>query len=397
MRALRGPAAGRLTFLALLFGCSGVTEVSTADLAQAVARDGVPFDGPAIPSAVVDRLAAHKLILVGETHWLREHRVFMAELVRKLHARGFRQILVEWPQMVDWRLADYVNDGGLVAGWQPGETFGGSIATAIRDFNRTLPDEEHVQVRAIDINLADYGGASSFLGLFRELTDQLPGAPPVRAFLERAYDSPEQQRRTLESLRDDLSADRAALVASWGQDRYDIVAEMVEVELASAGIRALYGDRYDVAARMREDVIKRLADLRLQGYAHGTIINVGANHAQKSRLKGTDQQWLGDYLVNESRAVGGSVIVVGVTAARIEPEPGATARFDVLDASPRNEVFRIITETWPQRNVFLPLDDPLFGRGGVPMNYEGSIYRGAPAQVYDAFLQYGLAHYIPIR
>jgi len=60
-----------------------------------MARDGVAFDGPAIPATVLDRLATNKLILVGETHWLREHRVLMAELVRQLHGRGFRQILVD--------------------------------------------------------------------------------------------------------------------------------------------------------------------------------------------------------------------------------------------------------------------------------------------------------------
>ncbi|MGD8276383.1 MAG: hypothetical protein PVH00_00090 [Gemmatimonadota bacterium] len=89
--------------------------------------------------------------------------------------------------------------------------------------------------------------------------------------------------------------------------------------------------------------------------------------------------------------------MAGVTAARIEPEPGATDRFDVLDVSPPNEVFRIISETWPGKTVFLPFDDPIFERDGITMNFEGILYRGAPARIYDAFLQYPLAHYIPIR
>ena len=40
--------------------------------------------------------------------------------------------------------------------------------------------------------------------------------------------------------------------------------------------------------------MKRLADARLAGCEHGSIVNVGGNHAQKKRLKGTDHEWLGD-------------------------------------------------------------------------------------------------------
>lgn len=381
----------------LLAACSAVTEVTTVQLAEVIERDAIAFEADAIPAEVIERFASHKVVFVGETHWLREHRIFMAELIRRLHDRGFRQILVEWPQMVDWTLADYVNDGGIFTDWEPGETFGGSIATAVRDFNRTLPDEEHFQVRAVDINLADYGGASSFHDLLRTFADHLPGEGPLAEFFTRAYGSQAEQRSALEALRDGLEGDQTGLAASWGQDRYEMAAEMVEVELVSVGIRALYGRRYDSAARMREDVIKMLADRRLAGYPYGSLINFGGNHAQKSRFRGTDQEWLGDYLVHKSEAPGGPVIVVGVTAARIEPEPGATARFDLMDASPSNEVFRVMSETWPGMTIFLPLDDPLFTRDGVPMNYEGTVEVGAPALIYDAFLQYPLAHYIPIR
>jgi len=395
--AAHSPNVRAIAALAVLAACSSATEVPTTELAPVVARDGLAFEGTAIPGEVIDRLAGNRVVMVGETHWLREHRIFMSALIRELHAHGFRQILVEWPQMIDWALADYVNDGGVYADWEPGESFGGSIATAVRDFNRTLGDADHFQVRAIDVNLSDYGGGSSFLDLLRGLADQLPDTGPLQSFFQQPYDTPQQQRKALESLREALEARRAELTGAWGADRYDVVVEMEEIERASAGIRALYPDHYDAAARLREDVIKQLADLRLQGYPYRSLVNFGANHVQKSRLRGTDQEWLGDYLVHESRAPGGAVIVVGVTAARIEPEPGATARFDVLDVSPSNEVFRVISEAWPGRTVFLPFDDAVFERDGITMNFEGTLYRGAPARIYDAFLQYPLAHYIPIR
>jgi hypothetical protein len=175
-----------------------------------------------------------------------------------------------------------------------------------------------------------------------------------------------------------------------------MVAEMVEVELASALVRAARQDHYDLSVRIREDAMKQIADRRLEGYAHHSLINVGGNHAQKKRLKGTKQEWLGDYLVHRSEAVGGSAIVLVVTAARIVSATGSAVPDYDLGASPENELFRVMNETWPDEIVFLPMDDPLFSADGVPMNFEGIIHVGAPKQHYDVFLLLPLAHRVPL-
>jgi hypothetical protein len=170
---------------------------------------------------------------------------------------------------------------------------------------------------------------------------------------------------------------------------------MVEVERVSVGVNALREDRYDLSARLREDAIKSLVDRRLLNRDSRSLINIGANHAQKELLKGTEQEWLGDYLVHSSAAVGGSVVVFGIGAARGEPGTGGgISGWDLLDASPANELWRLMNETWPDRTVFLPLDDPVFEEGGVVMNFEGTLYSGAPKRHYDALLQYPVAHHV---
>lgn len=175
------------------------------------------------------------------------------------------------------------------------------------------------------------------------------------------------------------------------------MVEMVDVERASVPIRAMREDRYDLTVRMRESVMKLLADARLKDYEHRTLMNVGGNHAQKEYLKGTNQEWLGDYLVHRSDAVGGSSIVLTVTAARIVSDgPSETLLFDVADASPENELWRIMNGTWPDQIVFLPVDDPIFLGDGVPMNYEETIYVGFPKRHYDVFLLLPLAHRVPL-
>jgi hypothetical protein len=374
--------------------CSLLPEVSKEELEQIVQRDAVPFDAQSIPDEILDRLASHRVVLVGETHFLREHRELMVELLRELHARGFRQFLFEWTQVADWLLADYVQEGGLEPDWAPPLSIGGDMLAAIRDFNRTLPEDERIRVHGVDVTLPDYGGGESFLWSLGRLAQHLPDPGPLSSFLQGDYDTPESQTALLEALQAELSAGRSDLAASWGQHWYDTVVEMVEVELTSVPIRAIRESNYDKSVRLREDAIKQLVDSRLQDLPHGTLINFGSTHAQKERLRGTEVEWLGDYLVHKSQAADGSVIVLEVSAAHIIPVPGSGNPDSDLAASPENELFRVMNQTWPNQIVFLPLDDPLFSSGRIPMNF-GDIHVGAPKRHYDVFVLLPQAHRLP--
>ena len=370
------------------------SRVSTAELEQIVQRDGVPFDVGAIPDEVLDRLASHRVVLVGETHFLREHRELMVELLRELHARGFRQFLFEWTQVADWLLADFVHDGGLEPDWAPPLSIGGEMITAIRDFNRTLPENEQIRVHGVDVTLQDYGGGESFLWSLGRLAQHLPDPGPLSSFLQGEYDSAESQTALLETLQAELNAGRSDLVTSWGEPWYDTIVEMVEVELTSVSIRAIRESNYDKSVRLREDAIKQMVDSRLQDLPHGTLINFGSTHAQKERLRGTEVEWLGDYLVHKSQAADRSVIVLEVSAAHIVELPESGNPDSDLATSPENELLRVMNQTWPDQIVFLPLDDPLFSNGRIPMNF-GDVYVGAPKRHYDVFVLLPKAHRLP--
>jgi hypothetical protein len=60
--------------------------------------------------------------------------------------------------------------------------------------------------------------------------------------------------------------------------------------------------------------------------------------------------------------------------------------FDLLVAPPENEILRVMNHTLPGSFVFLPLDDPLFSEGRIPINSMGEIYVTAPKRHYDAYL-----------
>lgn len=395
MKRIRRCVKTGLGLAVALAGCSGVTEVSTPDLIQVVERDGRAFDDRDLPAAVIDQIRAYKVIVVGEIHFLQEHRQLMAELIRRLHMHGYRQLLFEWPHMADWIVNDYVINGDRVPGWIPPTSLGGDLLAEIRAFNRTLPPASQFEVHGIDVNLSDYGGAAAFLDLFSLFTQDLQPHDIRERFLQRDYAVPDDQRDALESMRDELRARRTELIGAWGNENYESVVEQVDVELISVGVRALRADRYDTSVRLRENAMKQIAERRLTAYPYRTLINVGSNHAQKIRLKGTDQEWLGDYLVHKSPAASGSVTVISVYAAQIN-RSGSVAE-DLLRNSPANEIFRVMHESWPQKTVFLPLDDPIFRDHEVPMISEGTVYTGKPKECYDILLLLPVAHQVPIN
>lgn len=386
-------AIGAGTIAGGYFVWDQVTRVSKEDLASIVQRDGLPFAEGTIPDEVLDRLASKRIVLVGEFHFLREHRDLIASMLRELHGHGFRQYLFEWTQAADWLLADYVNDGGLEPAWTPPHDIGGTVLTAIRDVNRTLPEDERIQVHAIDVHLSDYGGTDGWLNILGLLANHLPDPGPITAFLESDHETGESHQAQLEALQIQLHDKRTELVASWGAPLYDTIVEMVEVELRSSPVRALRESDYDDSVRLREETIKWLADRRIEENPGGTLINFGSTHAQKTGLVGTENvEWLGDYLVHRSSIGSGSTISLLVAPARIVSVPGSNVPDFDLSASPANELLRAVGETWPDRIVFMPLDDPLFHAGRVPVNFSGEIYVSAPQTQYDALILLPIAH-----
>jgi hypothetical protein len=381
-------------------GCSGgdTADVTAAELAVVTQRDGMVFDDSSIPDRALDRLAEHRVVLLGETHHLREHWAFVATLLSDLHEAGFRQLLIEAPQMAGWLLDDYVRGGPLVPEWEAPPFYERRLA-AIRALNETLPSDERIHVRAIDANEEWYGGASDFVLLLGWVVDHLPDSGDVDVSLGANYPdaAPATQKEAIAALLESLEADRATLVAAWGADWHDRVIEMAEVELSSIDVRAQRRDDDNDAARAREQIVKRLADERIAECSCGTVINIGGHHAQKSHLMGTEQEWMGDYLAHQSTVVAGSIIVVGFSSARTELESGAGGTpWNILESeSPDNELFRVMAETWPGQNVFLPLDDSLFSDRTVAFNSEDVIYATPLKEQYDAIVQYGLAHRMP--
>ena len=386
-----------LAVSAASLSCGGGVDadVSRAELAAIVEADSLSFDGTNVPSQLSEQLAPNQVIVLGETHHLREHWAFVAELLRALHGSGVRQLLIESPQMADWLFDDYVTGGGLEPTYELPAFYSRQLE-AIRSFNETLPPDERIHVRLIDVNEEHHGGAEAFRGLLALTMQHVDQYAPASTFLDTDFADEDAERDAIEILQSALEDDRDMLITMWGADWYARVVEMISVERSSIDVRSFRETDDEEAVRQREAVIKGLVDDRLTDYPHRTVINIGSTHAQKSYLRGTEIEWLGDYLVHRSPAVTGGIIVIDIVAARIELEPGATGtEFDVIDSSPDYELFRTMAETFPGKTVYLPLEATLFRDQTVAVNYEETIFVATLGDQYDAVLLYGSAHRMP--
>ncbi len=394
MRRLPGTKVPMMCLLALLSvaSCSAEAEVSREEMVQLVQTKAVAFSDLNLSSEILEDLASHRVVVLGETHRLREHWEFLAMLVEDLHGSGFRQVLIEAPHMAEWLYDDYVHGGVLAPGWEPPKFYEDRLA-GIREINEGLEPGERIRVRAIDVNEEHHGGGRAFRDVLGSLVHILGDAGPVGAFTATPAGSPEEQRESIERLSASLRSESSTLSEEWGPEWFAHVEEMVEVERASIDIREYRQSDDDRAARAREEKIKELVESRLANDEGRSVINVGGHHAQKSPLMGTSQEWLGDYLAHRSGAAEGSVFIIGFTSAETVLELGAPGSpSNIVESSPENELLRLMAETWPDLNVYLPLDDPMFSEKRVAYNSEDVIYAVQLTDVFDALFQYGVAH-----
>lgn len=161
----------------------------------------------------------------------------MAALVRELHEQGVRQLLIESPQMADWLFDDYVTGGALEPTFELPAFYARQLE-AIREFNDTLPANERVHVRLIDVNEEHHGGAVVFADLLGLALQHLAPYDPAEKFLAIDFTDEAGETEAIAAFAESLVADRAALISSWGEDWWERVVEMVEVEQASIGVRA---------------------------------------------------------------------------------------------------------------------------------------------------------------
>ena len=376
----------------ILAACSRGEMAARNELEAIIERDAVLFDFEDIPDALSAKLSGYAVVVLGEYHGVLEHHSLVREMAKALHPKGFRGLILEYPHGFSWMLTEYstgrINEADpLLLEHTPG------ILAEIREYNARLGEDERLSVSGCDINHHPYYFVSSL-----DYISELIGDSDCMEELREALLTPEGQYlessryiSVLDEYAEYLRDHRNELSSAWGTRWYDMVSELVEIEILSVGIRESYDEDYAAAHAQREEVIKLLVDRRLSELDGPALVNVGSYHGQKKHFMGTEKEWLAEYLHESSPVTAGSSFSVKAIPAEgtIEMDgPGNNIRVSFRDEPGNKELLSLLASRADDRAAFLPLDDPLFSEKRVDLDYHHRRMAIRPKDQYDAFILY---------
>lgn len=376
-----------LIFLALsLIGC-------TTPLQETVRRDMILLDDHAHTRELLDYLGNYDVVVIGEYHGVLEHREFVTDLMIALSdAHGFRHFQTETPHAFQWMLQAYTDK--TIETMLPLLMHAMQVNfNRIREHNGAVGPEEMIHVYGIDTNHNPFFIIVSLEFMLEqklfEHTDLLHSF--LAAAGDLTYPEDEQAFSILVSgLLETIISDDDHLRSLWGDRWYREIHDLLYWELVSIEVRKpMISNDIHLRTRLREEVIKSFSDMYLADAAHGTLINVGGNHAQKQHFRGTPMEWLAEYLMNRSLYAGGSTCSVFVIPAKGTIEWGGMGNYteiDITRRASRHELFNTLYRASGGSMVFLPLTDELFSQQHILMNFHFETRTILPYASYDAVI-----------
>lgn len=378
--------AAAIVCAAVLSGC--VSFVGAKPLGERVRRDAVFFPLGTIDAALVEKFAAYDTVLLGESHYVREHQEFLVSLLESTADRGFTLLLAEGMHAYGWIVEDYVL--GLSDELpRPVRFFENELIEGIRRLNRELPPDRRIGVSYFDMN----HWRDVFIDSLRRAETALDRGPEP-LFAEFLSFPPEEwvggrYSLALETLASELESRERELSdgSVWGERWYERIRELVEVERRSLPLRNRMDDRE------REAIIIELCLRRIAEHQGRTYINTGMYHAQKERFMGTRVTRLGEALAGSPEAPAGKVFSVAFIALTGDRKHNfadrGSYRADIPGTSRENDLVRILAMEAGNRMAFLPLEDPLFASSRIRVTYGmNDTHVLPPARQFDAYVTY---------
>lgn len=361
-----------------------------------VQRELVPFDGATLPTELVSWLRTRRVVLLGEEHGIVEHEALVLALAKALQTSGVRVLMLEGAHAESWLCDQYVL--GKAPQLPPlAGRFMSAILGGIRALNSTLAEDERIHVRQVDINHRDWAFPSA-LALMANQGHSHRAVKDFHASLGAGWEkfsTPEEftnWRKTNAAAYDRslLQLEQALAAAPDGQAT-KLIVEMVEIARQSLAVRNIWEtDGENAAHPKREEVIKLLVERELERSPGPVLLNMGGYHAQLSHVMGTPKVWLGEYLRRSSPQAKGSVASVYVAVA--SRYKGDALLFDVKNETTVGELFALVQRRAGKANAYLPLQNEVFRRQKVPVNYGGHVVTHEPQAQFDAFVLLASGH-----
>jgi len=239
-----------------------------------------PFENGQVPPSLVASLKDKEVVLIGETHYVQEHQVFLGHLSQDLLPFGFKVIYSELMHAYGWLVEDYVL-GRISHLPDTIRYFENQIIEDLRDHN--LTHHNRVFIRYVDMN----HWPNNFIDSVKEMNKYLDTQNLFDRLLEVQPDTPAYQLLLLD-IQDQIKTKKVVFQAPW-QRR---IQDLIDVEIQSYVLRI---EAYD--PKKREAIMKGLIQTYME--EDGKIIfNGGNNHTQKNHVLGPghDYQVLGEWL-----------------------------------------------------------------------------------------------------
>lgn len=354
----------------------------TSEMDLKVKQSTIVFNDDALPEEMLRVLSPNSIIHVGEYHNHDAHGEFLTQLVINLDTHNL--LLIEMSHALEWIVEDYTL-GKLKSMPAFMEPFNQVDFDEIRAFNQNVDEQHKIIVKTIDINHSPKFLATSVRTMidlgYIELID------PIREYLDNYSDEAYVQK-----LQNHLLDEQEALILKWGEKQYERLVQMVTIEMESIYCRAPLEEGDDALRSIRrEAVMKSNVERNIALYGRPTIINTGFYHTQKSRVFGTDHEWLGEYLEYVSPSGKDNtyhLVVVPVEGAINWSDDGSITKYSsLLEYSGSNELFKTMLNSSEGKSTFLDFDaSDYFSTENLKMNFHYEILEAIPNQLFDGVL-----------
>ena len=337
-------------------GCATapLSAASYADHAATAVR--FPFDGTehSIPEPVVQALADHRIIVLGESHYSQEHQEFVSALLPRLYEHGVTHFAVE-SQHANGPLYDmYVKGADIVI---PDEYLNLDRVwlDAARAFNAELSNENRPLMTFAAIDMNHWPGTyrdSMFLYLTYHDHDTL-----AETFLNMVRSSdPEAYQEGVRSFARFVRDSDTGISNGLSPDVRQTLIDAAEIEIRSVTVRSVWNDETREAI-ITDNTMRVMSDVKADGRL---VLNVGRWHAQNTPIWPHRQKhpWVAERL--KHRFGEGEVVTVACFAVEGVKKPtfrsSERVSFDLMTDSRRPHLARAIARrTGPEEIAFFDM------------------------------------------
>ncbi len=371
----------RFTFLIIgvLLFCSCKKEkskVNYAEIESAIETDILTFEDETVPDVLINDIRDKRIIIVGESHYIREHNEFVYLMLKKLSTYGFNVFLNEHNHSFSWLAEDFTTN---LIDTLPAKMyyFDDYLLQSIKNHN-ALSDHK-ITYKFFDIN----HWSTDFMTSVNEV-EKILGYQDIFEYIKNTGYGSESYRNELHNIRNKLTNNTNHYMNDWGEMWYERIFSLVDIELNSLDLD-LNSNIDDI--NKREEIMISIIEKELENPSNKIVINCGASHAQKTAYINSSMDRLGVYLASNYKDEVYSLRIYGLSGQFKSNYYKAPIEFNLCSDSSTDNFTGIICRHSDNRYTLLKLNNPAFDNENIKITFPpGNDYLLSPYRHFDAYI-----------